>query len=99
MSDKFKELIQSEIPVVIDFYATWCQPCKIQSSVLTEVKKNIGETARIIKIDVDQYPTIAAQYEIRSIPTLMIFKKGEQLFRHSGVIDLNSLTAEIQRHQ
>lgn len=98
MSAKFNELIQSDIPVVIDFFATWCQPCKVQSSVLTTVKKNIGEAARIVKIDIDKFQDIAAEFAVRSVPTLMIFKNGEQLFRQSGLMDVNSLTAEIQKH-
>ena len=75
MSQKFQEIIDSERPVLIDFFATWCQPCKVQSSVLNTVKENIGEGARIIKVDVDQYPALAAQYGVRGVPTLAIFKK------------------------
>lgn len=98
MSAKFKELIQSEIPVVIDFFATWCQPCKVQSSVLNSVKRNVEDSARIVKLDIDKFPNIAAEYGVRSVPTLMIFKKGEQLFRQSGLMDVNSLTAELEKH-
>ncbi|QCX52993.1 thioredoxin [Elizabethkingia sp. JS20170427COW] len=97
MSAKFQELIQSERPVVIDFFATWCQPCKVQSSVLNTVKRNVEEAARIVKIDIDQYPDIAAGYGVRSVPTIMIFKQGELLFRQSGLMDVNTLTAEIQK--
>ena len=98
MSTKFKEIIDSDRPVLIDFFATWCQPCKIQSSVLTSVKRNVEEDARIVKVDIDRYPEIANEYGVRSVPTLIIFKKGEQLFRHSGVMDVNALTAELQKH-
>ena len=92
MSQKFQELIQSEKPVLIDFFATWCGPCKVQSSVLTTVKENVGETARIVKIDVDQYPAIAAEYGVRGVPTLTVFKNGELLWKESGVHDVNTLT-------
>ncbi|AQY22137.1 thioredoxin family protein [Riemerella anatipestifer] len=92
MSQKFKELIDSPQPVLIDFFATWCQPCKVQSSVLNTVKENVGDTARIVKIDIDNYPSIAGEYGVRSVPTLMIFKNSELLWKGSGVHDVNTLT-------
>lgn len=92
MSQKFQELIQSERPVLVDFFATWCQPCKVQSSVLNSVKENVGTLARIVKIDIDQYPQIAAENGVRSVPTLAIYKKGELLWKASGVHDVNTLT-------
>lgn len=98
MSAKFNELIQSERPVLINFFATWCQPCKVMSSVLNTVKRNVEEEARIVKIDIDQYQSIAAEYGVRSVPTLLVFKKGEVLFRQSGVMDVNSLTAELKKY-
>ena len=98
MSQKFQELINSERPVLIDFFATWCQPCKVQSSVLTSVKDNVGEAARIVKIDVDQFPAIAAQYGVRGVPTLAIFKNGELLWKESGVHDVNTLTTLLNQY-
>jgi len=98
MSQKFQEIIDSERPVLIDFFATWCQPCKVQSSVLNTVKENVGENARIIKVDVDQYPAIASQYGVRGVPTLTVFKKGELLYKESGVHDVNRLTQLLKQY-
>ncbi len=97
MSQKFQELIQSERPVLVDFFATWCQPCKVQSSVLNSVKEKVGEKARIVKIDVDQFPSIAADNGVRGVPTLAIFKNGELLWKESGVHDVNSLVGLLER--
>ena len=98
MSKKFQELIQSERPVLIDFFATWCQPCKVQSSVLNSVKEQIGDKARIVKIDVDQFPTIASENGVRGVPTLAIFKNGELLWKESGVHDVNSLVGLLEEY-
>ena len=98
MSQKFHELIQSERPVLIDFFATWCQPCKVQSSVLNSVKEQVGEKARIVKIDVDQFPSIASENGVRGVPTLAIFKNGELLWKESGVHDVNSLVGLLERY-
>ncbi len=99
MSQKFKELINSEKPVLIDFFAVWCQPCRVQSSVLASVKEQVGDNARIIKIDIDQYPAIATEYNVRSVPTLAIFKKGEILWKESGVHNVNTLVNLLNQHQ
>lgn len=98
MSQKFQELIQSERPVLIDFFATWCQPCKVQSSVLNSVKEQVGEKARIVKIDIDQFPSIANQYNVRGVPTLAVFKNGEMLWKESGVHDVNSLVGLLNQY-
>lgn len=99
MSQKFQELIGSEKPVLIDFFAVWCQPCKVQSSVLVTVKQQVGDDARIIKIDVDQYPSVAAEYGVRGVPTLAIFKKGKLLWKESGVHDVNTLVELINQNK
>jgi len=98
MSQKFQELIESERPVLIDFFATWCQPCKVQSSVLNTVKEQVGDKARIVKIDIDQFPAIASQYNVRGVPTLAVFKNGEMLWKESGVHDVNSLVGVINQY-
>ena len=99
MSQKFQEIINSEKPVLIDFFATWCQPCRVQSSVLVTVKEQVGDAARIIKIDIDQYPAIASEYNVRRVPTLAIFKNGQLLWKESGVHDVNTLTNLLKQYQ
>ena len=99
MSQKFQEIINSEKPVLIYFFATWCQPCRVQSSVLVTVKEQVGDAARIIKIDIDQYPAIASEYNVRGVPTLAIFKNGQLLWKESGVHDVNTLTNLLKQYQ
>ena len=96
MSQKFQELINSERPVLIDFFANWGGPCKVHSSVLNTVKENVGDLARIVKIDVDQFPAIAAEYGVRGVPTLAVFQNGNLLWKESGVHDVNTLTNLLQ---
>ena len=98
MSQKFQELIESERPVLVDFFATWCQPCKVQSSVLNTVKEVIGDKARIVKIDIDQFPAIASMNNVRSVPTLMLFQNGNMLWKGNGVHDVNTLVNMLNQH-
>ncbi len=87
----FADLISKNKPVLIDFYAEWCGPCKILAPILKEVKDELGEMVSIIKIDVDKNQGLASKYQVRGVPTMMIFKQGQQLWRHSGVIQKNDL--------
>lgn len=87
----FQEIINQDKPVLVDFFATWCGPCKMMSPILDDVKKRVGENASIIKIDVDKNPQAAAIYQVRGVPTLILFKNGKILWRQSGVVAANEL--------
>lgn len=95
---KFSALIKGDKPVLVDFFATWCGPCKTQAPILEDVKKRVGEAASILKIDVDQNPKVANQYQIRSVPTLILFKKGKIVWRKSGVFPANDLERLIKEN-
>lgn len=85
MKTSFQDLITSNTPTVIDFFATWCGPCRMVTPILEDLKSDLGDNVRVYKIDVDQNPGLAAQYNVRSVPTIMIFKDGKLQWRQAGV--------------
>lgn len=94
----FEEIIRKDKPMLVDFFAEWCGPCKMMPPILQEVKSKVGDTADIIKVDVDLNQDVAAKYQIRSIPTLMLFRKGKALWRQSGVVPADELEKIIRNH-
>lgn len=88
---KFSEIINQNKPVLVDFYAEWCGPCKIMSPILKQVKDNLGERVSIIKIDVDKNQGLASKYQVRGVPTLLLFKNGKQVWRQSGVLQKDEI--------
>ena len=95
---KFNEIIKGDKPVLIDFYADWCQPCKIMPPILKEVKGHFGDQIRILKVDVDKNQEIARKWGIQSIPTIMLFKNGDRKFQQPGVMQAQQLIQVIQKH-
>ena len=97
--EKFNEMINGEQLTFVDFFATWCGPCKMMHPILEQLKEKMGDDIRILKVDVDKNEALSIQYRIQSVPTLMLFKKGEMLWRQSGAMSLNDLMQKISQQQ
>jgi len=96
---KFNDIINSDQLTLVDFYATWCGPCKQMHPVLEQLKSDLGDSLRIIKIDVDKNESVSAAYRIQSVPTLMLFRSGQVLWRQSGAMGLNDLKRLINNYR
>jgi len=94
----FKEVIQSDKPVLVDFFATWCGPCKTMSPILEQVKLQVGNAAIIVKVDVDKNKLAASEYQVQGVPTLILFKNGQPLWRQSGVVPKDGLVNIIKKY-
>ena len=93
---KFSEIINKEKPVLVDFFAEWCGPCKMMSSILKEVKEELADTISIIKIDVDKNQALAGEHQVKGVPTLVLYKAGKQVWRQSGMVQKTALVTIIK---
>jgi thioredoxin 1 len=91
----FQELIDGEIPVLVDFFATWCGPCKMMQPILEDTAKQLGDKVKIIKVDVDRNPLAASKFQVKGVPTLILFQKGKAIWRQSGVVPAQQLVKVV----
>ena len=98
MNSKFNDVINQDGLVLVDFYADWCGPCKMLAPILKEVKSVLNDDVKIIKINVDEYQDLAAEFMVRGVPTMLLFRKGKLLWRQSGVLSRNELVKLIEEH-
>ena len=98
MKGTFETIINDSRPVIVDFHALWCGPCKVQSPILKELAAELGDRVKVIKIDVDQNNAVASQYQIQSVPTLIIFKNGKPIWRQSGVVSKANLYSILMQN-
>ena len=93
---KFNDIVKSSTPTLVDFHATWCGPCQAMHPVMDRLKNEMGSQVRILKIDVDKNPDVANKFKVRGVPTFVLFKNGEILWRQSGGMDINTLKSRIK---
>lgn len=99
MKSNFSEIIKDDKPVLVDFYADWCGPCKMLAPILKDAKEELGDAVKIVKIDVDKNESLAGKYQVRGVPTMILFKNGKQLWRQSGVLQKSEIVQLIRSHQ
>ncbi len=98
MKSSFEKIVGTDTPVLVDFYADWCGPCKMLAPILKEVKAQMGDALKIVKIDVDKNQRLAAEHQVRGVPTMMLFVKGKQVWRQSGVLQKQDIINIIESH-
>ncbi|MBM1106583.1 thioredoxin [Aurantibacter crassamenti] len=98
MKGNFDKVIASEIPVLVDFFAEWCGPCKTLGPILKDVKSELGDAVRIVKIDVDKNELLASKYQVKGVPTMLLFKNGKQLWRKSGALPKQEIMGVIKEN-
>ncbi len=99
MKQSFSDIINAQTPVLVDFFADWCGPCKTLSPILKDVKIALGDAIKIIKIDVDKNQQLAAKYNVRGVPTMLLFKNGKQVWKESGVLQKEEIIHIINTHK
>ncbi len=95
--ESFQQIIKGETPVLVDFYAEWCGPCKAMAPMLVQFQKEMGNKVRVIKVDVDRNPEAAASFRVQAVPTLMLFKSGNIAWKHSGAVPVQTLKEAVKK--